>query len=55
MFGDQMARAEVLAALSTSIAAIGGQDHVGRLIDLIGALVLHDKVTVVRYSATQRP
>ncbi len=55
MLGEQTARNEVLAALTAAISAIGGPDHVDRLVDLIGALVLHDKVTVVRYSATQRP
>ena len=47
--------ATMLAALTAAISATGGADHVDRLTDLIGALVLHDKVTVVRSSATQRP
>lgn len=55
MLGESMARPGVLDALTRAIDAIGGPDHVDRLIDLIGALVLHDKVTVVRYSATERP
>lgn len=55
MAREQTMRSEVLAALTSAISAIGGPEHLDRLIDLIGALVLHDKVTVVRYSATQRP
>ncbi|MFO1175204.1 MAG: helix-turn-helix transcriptional regulator [Paracoccaceae bacterium] len=51
MSGEQ----SVLPALTAAISAIGSDDHVDRLIDLIAALVLHDKVAVVRYSATQRP
>ncbi len=55
MLGETTTRPGVLDALTRAIDAVGGPDHVDRLIDLIGALVLHDKVTVVRYSATQRP
>jgi len=55
MLGEATPRPGVLEALAGAIEAVGGPDHVDRLIDLIGALVLHDKVTVVRYSATQRP
>jgi DNA-binding CsgD family transcriptional regulator len=55
MLGEQKPQAGVLGALTAAISAIGTPDHLDRLIDLIGALVLHDKVTVVRYSATERP
>lgn len=41
--------------LAASIEAIGTDLHIERLIDLVGALVRHDRVTVVRYSVTQRP
>ncbi len=33
----------------------GTDDHVDRLIDLIGADIAHDLVTVTRYSATKVP
>jgi DNA-binding CsgD family transcriptional regulator len=38
-----------------AIRAIGAPDYLDRLIALVATQVLHDKVTVVRYSATQRP
>jgi len=41
--------------LAKAIAASGTQDHVDCLIDLIGADVPHDLVTVTRYSATKMP
>lgn len=41
--------------LAKAIAGTGSDDHVDRLIDLIAALVRHDRVTVVRYSVTERP
>lgn len=41
--------------LARAIAATGTDDHVDRLIDLIGADVPHDLVTVTRYSATRVP
>jgi DNA-binding CsgD family transcriptional regulator len=41
--------------LAKAIAATGTDDHVDRLIDLIGADVPHDLVTVTRYSATKIP
>ena len=55
MQGGAAAGQSELGALTRAIDALGGPDHVDRLIDLIGALVLHDKVTVVRYSASERP
>lgn len=55
MLGEPMTRPEVTAALTAVIEGLGGAGHVERLIDLIGALVLHDRVTVVRYSATEAP
>jgi DNA-binding CsgD family transcriptional regulator len=42
-------------ALARAIAAAGTPDHVDRLIDLIGADIAHDLVTVTRYSATRAP
>lgn len=41
--------------LARAIAAIGTDEHVDRLIDLIGADIAHDLVTVTRYSATKTP
>jgi DNA-binding CsgD family transcriptional regulator len=41
--------------LAKAIAATGTDDHVDRLIDLIGADIPHDLVTVTRYSATKVP
>jgi DNA-binding CsgD family transcriptional regulator len=41
--------------LARAIAATGTEEHVDRLIDLIGADVPHDLVTVTRYSATSMP
>lgn len=45
----------VVGPLAAAITAAGGPDHLDRLIDLVAASVPHDKVTVVRYSATHRP
>jgi DNA-binding CsgD family transcriptional regulator len=45
----------VINALVRAILGTGSEDHVERLVDLIGALVGHDRVTVARYSVTQRP
>jgi DNA-binding CsgD family transcriptional regulator len=42
-------------ALAKAIAAVGTSDHLARLIDLIAATVSHDRVTVVRYSRSERP
>ncbi|MWD25879.1 helix-turn-helix transcriptional regulator [Aquicoccus sp. SCR17] len=44
-----------LQATSEAVRAIGTPGYLDRLIDLVAAQLLHDKVTVVRYSATQRP
>ncbi|WP_315928935.1 hypothetical protein [Mesorhizobium sp. SP-1A] len=41
--------------LARAIAATGTAEHVDRLIDLIGADIAHDLVTVTRYSATRMP
>jgi DNA-binding CsgD family transcriptional regulator len=50
-----MPKGKVWEPLARAIAAIGTDQHVDRLIDLIGAGVPHDLVTVTRYSATQTP
>lgn len=42
-------------ALARAVAATGTDEHVERLIDLIGADIGHDLVTVTRYSATRKP
>jgi DNA-binding CsgD family transcriptional regulator len=41
--------------LARAIAATGTPDYLDRLIDLIGADIAHDLVTVTRYSATRAP
>lgn len=40
---------------AAAISATGTDDHVDRLIDMIGTIVSPDLVTVTRYSATHRP
>lgn len=45
----------VWPTLARAIAAVGTDAHVDCLIDLIGADVAHDLVTVTRYSATRMP
>lgn len=55
MLGEKAAAPRVLEALARAISGTGSDAHADRLIDLIGALVAHDRVTVVRYSATERP
>ncbi|MHA6645908.1 helix-turn-helix transcriptional regulator [Mesorhizobium sp. A623] len=50
-----MRMGKVWEPLAKAIAASGTQDHVDCLIDLIGADVPHDLVTVTRYSATKMP
>jgi DNA-binding CsgD family transcriptional regulator len=44
-----------LETLAEAIGGVGTHHHVDRLIDLIGELVPHDLITVVRYSASHRP
>jgi DNA-binding CsgD family transcriptional regulator len=44
-----------LEALAAAIQGVGSDRHVDRLVDLVGALVPHDLVTVVRYSVSERP
>jgi DNA-binding CsgD family transcriptional regulator len=46
---------KIWAPLARAIAATGSDEHVDRLIDLIGADIQHDLVTVTRYSATKVP
>lgn len=41
--------------LARAIAANGSDEHVDRLIDLIGADIDHDLITVTRYSASRMP
>ena len=55
MLGEKTANRAVLKAFAEAIGGVGSDDHVDRLVDLIGELVPHDLITVVRYSATQRP
>ena len=42
-------------ALAAAIGGAGTEGHIDRLIDLIGADIEHDLVTVTRYSATRTP
>jgi DNA-binding CsgD family transcriptional regulator len=55
VLGESVPNPPVLRALAAAIDGIGSDRHVDRLIDLVGALVPHDKVTVVRYSVSERP
>jgi DNA-binding CsgD family transcriptional regulator len=50
-----MRSAKLWEPMAKAIAATGTDDHVDRLIDLIGADIAHDLVTVTRYSATKVP
>jgi DNA-binding CsgD family transcriptional regulator len=55
MLGKKIADRVKMKALAVAIAGVGSSEHVERLVDLIGTLVPHDLMTIVRYSATQRP
>jgi DNA-binding CsgD family transcriptional regulator len=55
MRGEANSISLMLDALVEAIKNIGSETHVDSLVDLIGASVKHDRVTVVRYSSTQRP
>ena len=55
VLGEAIPNHRVLAALVKAISGTGTDDHVDRLIDLIGEVVPQDLVTVTRYSTTQRP
>lgn len=50
-----MRTGKIWQPLANAIAATGTDGHVDRLIDLIGADIAHDLVTVTRYSATKMP
>ena len=50
-----MRTGKIWAPLARAIAATGTDQHVDCLIDLIGADIAHDLVTVTRYSATKMP
>ncbi|BCG76721.1 helix-turn-helix transcriptional regulator [Mesorhizobium sp. 113-3-3] len=50
-----MRMGNIWAPLAKAIAATGTDRHVDCLIDLIGADIEHDLVTVTRYSTTQTP
>lgn len=41
--------------LAQAISATGTDRHVDRLIDMVGAVVPQNLITVTRYSATRRP
>ncbi len=55
MLGEKLSNKAVMKALAAAISGVGSDDHVDRLGDLIGAIVPHDLMTIVRYSVTQRP
>ncbi len=55
MLGERKTGQAVMKALAGAIAGVGSNTHIDRLVDLIGALVPHDLMTIVRYSATRRP
>jgi DNA-binding CsgD family transcriptional regulator len=55
MLGERKTDHMIMRALAGAIAGVGSNSHVDRLVDLIGTLVPHDLITIVRYSATQRP
>lgn len=55
MLSERKTDRGVIKVLAEAISGVGSNDHVERLVDLIGTLVPHDLVTIVRYSATQRP
>ena len=55
MLGERKTDQMVMRALVGAIAGVGSNSHVDRLVDLIGTLVPHDLITIVRYSTTQRP
>ena len=44
-----------LAEVGGAIAAAGTPDYVGRLVDFVGSIAAHDRVTVTRYSSRARP
>jgi DNA-binding CsgD family transcriptional regulator len=46
---------EFWKVLTEAITATGTDSHVDRLIDMIGAVVPQDLITVTRYSATRKP
>jgi DNA-binding CsgD family transcriptional regulator len=52
---ETMRTGRIWEPLARAIAATGTGEHVDRLIDLIGADIHHDLVTVTRYSATKMP
>ncbi|PZF77556.1 helix-turn-helix transcriptional regulator [Aestuariivirga litoralis] len=52
---SSLAEAAQAQALAAAIDAVGSDAHVDRLVDVIGGLVPHDLVTVVRYSLSERP
>jgi DNA-binding CsgD family transcriptional regulator len=55
VLGETASDRRILDALVRAISGTGSEDHVDRLIDLIGEVVPQDLVTVTRYSTTQRP
>jgi DNA-binding CsgD family transcriptional regulator len=55
VLGEGRTNRKALQALATAIARIGTGGHLESLIDLIATVVRPDRVTVVRYSTTQRP
>jgi DNA-binding CsgD family transcriptional regulator len=44
-----------MPALAAALSAVGQPNYLGCLIDLIGTLASHDRITAVRYSTATRP
>ena len=54
-YSEGMQTSMLWAPLTAAITATGTDEHVDCLIDLIGALVPHDLITVTRYSQSKSP
>ncbi|CAK7261539.1 Response regulator receiver protein (plasmid) [Shinella sp. WSC3-e] len=55
MLDEDMRGENAWQTFAAAISATGTDDHVDRLIDMIGTIVSPDLITVTRYSATRRP
>ena len=55
MLDQDMQGDEFWKTLADAISATATDNHVDRLIDMIGAVVPQDLITVTRYSATRKP
>jgi DNA-binding CsgD family transcriptional regulator len=55
VLNDAMGGKDFWVILADAISATATEDHVDRLIDMIGSVVPQDLITVTRYSATRKP